>query len=174
MSARGTTARTEKIAKRVAIVYRVFFLYVEPLSALIGAYYAYFQPQTYLDLTHHPSSPQPGNIPTSTQIILTQLANLYLLFAINEALILRSTTDLKIWRKVLLCLLLADFGHLYSVGALGVRIYWDAVNWNAIDWGNVGFVYAGAFMRTLFLSGFGISTPLQARTNGRLTSRAKS
>ena len=132
-----TTARTEKNSNRVAVVYRVFFLYVEPLSALIGAYYAYFQPQTYLDLTHHPSSPQPGNIPKSTQIVLTQLANLYFLFAINEALILRSTTDIKIWRTVLLCLLLADFGHLYSVGVLGARIYWDAMSWNAIPWPGV-------------------------------------
>lgn len=140
----------------VSSVYRYFFLYIEPISALTGAYYSFFQQQTYLDLTHASSSPKDG-IPVSTQVILAQLANLYFLFALNEALILRVTSDLKVWRAVLLCLLIADIGHLYSVRAVGWPVYWNVMGWNAIDWGNVGFVYAGAAMRLSFLSGFGVS-----------------
>ena len=140
---------------QIADLYRYFFLYIEPISAFYGAYYAYFQPQTYLDLTHAASSPKHG-ISTSVQIVLAQLANLYFLFAINEALVLRTTSDLRVWRTVLFCLLIADLGHLCSVQAAGWHIYWNVSSWNAIDWGNVAFVYIGASMRLAFLLGFGV------------------
>ena len=142
----------------IASVYKYFFLYLEPISAFTGAYYSFFQQETYLVLTHASSAPN-GPIPISTQIVLNQLANLYFLFAINEALILRSSTDLKVWRTILFCLLLADFGHLYSVNAIGWDVYWKVLKWNAIDWGNVGFVYVGALMRLSFLLGLGMARP---------------
>ena len=147
----------------ISKVYKYFFLYIEPLSAFIGAYYAFFEPQTYLDLTHSISSPKQG-IPVSTHIILTQLSNLYFLFALNEALVLRATSDLRVWRTVLFCLLLADLGHLYSVSALGWDIYVNFMRWNAINWGNVAFVYAGAAMRLSFLSGFRVGASGQQTT----------
>lgn len=145
------TAREAQVAK----FYKYFFLYIEPISTIVGAYYSSLQQQTYLDLTHATSSPQNG-IPISTQIILMQLSNLYLCFAINEALVLRATSDLKVWRTLLICLLIADFGHLYSVNAVGWHVYWNVRSWNAIDWGNVAFVYAGATTRICFLSGLGV------------------
>lgn len=135
--------------------YRIFFLTIEPISALTGAYFAHFQPQTYIQLTHASSAPQ-GAIPLGTQIVLTQLANLYFLFAINEAFVLRSTSDLRVWRALLFGLLVADLGHLYSVWGLGTGVYWKVHEWSAMDWGNVGFVYAGALMRIAFLFGFGV------------------
>ena len=145
------------VEPRISSFYKYFFLYIEPISALFGAYYSFFQQQTYLDLTHKTSSPKQG-IPVSTQVILTQLANLYLLFALNEALILRVTSDLRVWRTVLLCLLVADLGHLYSVNFVGWYVYWNVIAWNAIDWGNVAFVYAGATVRLCFLLGLGVSS----------------
>lgn len=132
---------------------------IEPVSALVGAFYAHFKPLAYLRMTHLSSSPSsPATIPLSTNIVLTQLANLYLLFALNEALVLRSTSDLRVWRTVLFGLLLADFGHLYSVRMLGVQMYWSFWTWNAMDWGNVGFVYLGAAMRMAFLAGVGLDS----------------
>ena len=54
------------------------------------------------------SSPSnPVTVPTSTSIVLSQLANLYLLFALNEALVLRATGDLRVWQTVLFVLLVA-------------------------------------------------------------------
>lgn len=137
------------------LAYRLFFLYLEPISALVGAYFAHFHPLLYLQLTHAASAPAAA-IPVGTRIVQTQLANLYLLFSMNEALVLRSTDDLRVWRTLLFGLLVADFGHLYSVFQLGPDIYWNAHHWNAIDWGNIAFVYAGATMRLMFLLGFGI------------------
>ncbi|MCJ1465453.1 hypothetical protein MMC07_004071 [Pseudocyphellaria aurata] len=146
----------------MAGIYRAFFLFIEPVSALVGAYYACFEQTAYLQLTHASSAPE-AITPISTRIILTQLSNLYAFFAINEALVLRSTTDLTVWRTVLVTLLLADIGHLCSVSPLGAQIYWNVFAWNAIDWGNVGFVYLGALMRLSFLLGVGVQYNIENR-----------
>ncbi|KAI4282478.1 MAG: hypothetical protein L6R38_002902 [Xanthoria sp. 2 TBL-2021] len=143
-------------AQAIPLIYRLFFLYIEPLASLVGAYYAFLQPQEYLRLTDPSSSPIVST-PLSTSIILQQLSNLYFLFALNEALVLRATFDIHVWRTLLFGLLVADVGHLYSVNGLGSAIYWDVFQWNAIDWGNVAFVYAGASMRICFLAGLGMS-----------------
>jgi hypothetical protein len=136
------------------VAYRVFFLIIEPISALVGAYFAHFRQEDYLTLTHASTAMSP--IPTGTSIMMSQLANLYLLFTLNEALVLRSTGDLRVWKTVLFVLLVADFGHLYSVKAVGSQVYWNVASWNAIDWGNVPFVYMGASMRIAFLAGVGL------------------
>ncbi|KAI4117417.1 MAG: hypothetical protein LQ345_002338 [Seirophora villosa] len=152
----------------VPLVYRIFFLYIEPLAAMLGAYYAFFEPRDYLRLTDPASTPS-VSLPPSTTIVLGQLSNLYLLFAINEALVLRATSDIRVWRTLLFGLLIADLGHLYSVHPLGLQMYWNVFRWNAIDWGNVAFVYAGASTRVLFLAGVGMSeAKAQHHSNYRL------
>ncbi|KAI1393814.1 uncharacterized protein F4822DRAFT_424276 [Hypoxylon trugodes] len=135
------------------LAYRTFFLIIEPISALVGAFYAHFRQNEYLAMTAHSSFVR---VPLGTSIVMSQLANLYLLFALNEALVLRSTGDLRVWNTVLFVLLIADFGHLYSVSSLGLWVYGDVSQWNAIDWGNVPFVYLGATMRIAFLAGVGL------------------
>ena len=138
--------------------YRLFFLYIEPLSALLGAYYA-GRPAEYLfmltlngTLLHHSS------LPTTTPVAISlfQLSNLYLLFALNEHLVLSSTNSLRTWRRLLFCLLIADFGHLITMYPLGSEVYWHVWDWNAMVWGSVGFVYLGAAMRLSFLFGLGL------------------
>ena len=147
------------------LVYRLFFLLIEPLSALAGAYMAFFRPYDYLELTHAASAPLP--IPHGTTIVLSQLANLYLFFALNEAIVLRSTSNLRVWKSVLFCLLVADFGHLYTVRSLGLPIYWSVADWNAIDWGNIPFVYLGALMRIAFLANVGFGVKRRERAKKR-------
>jgi hypothetical protein len=159
---------------KLPAAYTTFFLFIEPISALVGAFYAHFKPLDYLQMTHLSSSPSyASTIPLSTNIVLTQLANLYLLFALNEALVLRSTSDLRVWKTVLFGLLLADFGHLYSVSALGPEIYWSFWKWNAMDWGNIGFVYAGVMMRMAFLAGVGLNTKSGQEAASRAAARKK-
>ncbi|CAA7269803.1 unnamed protein product [Cyclocybe aegerita] len=140
----------------IPLVYRLFFLYIEPLSALAGAYYAAFQPQNYLNdlsfglpYTHSPN-------PTQTSMALLQLANLYLLFALNEHFVLSSTSSIRTWRRLLIGLLVADFGHLATMAPVGWEVFWRFWDWNAMMWGSVGFVYLGASMRTCFLLGVGL------------------
>ncbi|KAH9903616.1 hypothetical protein F4778DRAFT_91697 [Xylariomycetidae sp. FL2044] len=154
------------------LVYRLFFLIVEPLSALVGAFYAHFRQAEYLGLTTHAAAPALTVVPPGTSTVLSQLANLYLLFALNEALVLRATGDLRVWKTVLFGLLIADLGHLYAVGAQGGSwVYWDAARWNAIDWGNVPFVYLGACMRLAFLAGIGLGRDGKGRETANQASR---
>lgn len=143
----------------IPVVYRFFFLYIEPLSALAGAYYAAFKPADYLhDLSVGGPSVSTSTLGLSTQIHMTllQLANLYLLFALNEHLVLSSTSSLKTWRRLLFVLLVADFGHLATMSPLGHVVFWRVWDWNAMVWGSVGFVYIGASLRICFLRGVGM------------------
>ncbi|KAF7975151.1 hypothetical protein HWV62_10321 [Athelia sp. TMB] len=134
--------------------YRIFFLYIEPISALAGAYYAAIEPNAYLkDLAPAVSS---SSLATPMYMTLLQLANLYALFALNEHLVLSSTSSLRVWRRLLFCLLLADFGHLATMAPVGSAIFWRFWEWNAMAWGSVGFVYFGASMRMSFLMGIGL------------------
>ena len=150
-------AQTPELILSMSPLYQIFFLYLEPVSTVVGAFYAYVLPGTYLDLTHAPSAPESA-VPTSTTVVLAQLANLYFLFALNEGLVLRSTSDVRVWKTLLFGLLIADFGHLFSVYELGLHKYWQVWVWNAMDMGNIGFVYLGALMRVCFLSGVGLTT----------------
>lgn len=138
--------------------YRAFFLYIEPISALAGAYYAAFKPDDYLqDLRLVTSiTKEPHVLTTPMGMTLAQLANLYLLFALNEHLVLSSTNSIITWRRLLLCLLIADFGHLVTMLPLGLDVFWKVWEWNAMVWGSVGFVYLGASLRISFLFGLGL------------------
>ncbi|KAJ7598470.1 hypothetical protein C8J56DRAFT_914143 [Mycena floridula] len=147
--------------------YRLFFLYIEPVSALAGAFYAAFLPEAYLRDLSLPSTIAPESLmpvlSTQTTMALLQLANLYLLFALNEHLVLSSTNNLKTWRRLLFCLLVADFGHLYTMAPLGAEVFWRVQDWNAMVWGSVGFVYMGATMRIAFLAGSGLGNDEKKR-----------
>ena len=140
--------------------YKLFFLCIEPISALAGAYYASFHPTEYLHDLVSPTTPEftvSGPFPdTPTLMTLYQLGNLYLLFALNEFLVLSSTSSVTTWKRLLLCLLIADFGHLATMIPAGLEIFWNVWKWNAMAWGSVGFVYMGASMRIAFLSGVGL------------------
>ncbi|KIJ69678.1 hypothetical protein HYDPIDRAFT_62411, partial [Hydnomerulius pinastri MD-312] len=135
--------------------YRLFFLYVESLSAIAGAYYAAIDPSHYLSDLHFRCASRIRQ-PAQTYMSLYQLANLYLLFALNEHLVLSSSTSLSTWRRLLFCLLIADIGHLITMAPLGLSVFWRVWEWNAMVWGSVGFVYLGASLRICFLSGVGM------------------
>ncbi len=137
--------------------YRLVFLYLEPVSIMAGAVQACVFQSAYLSLTHAASAPAAAAaVPLSTSIVLTQLANLYLGLALTEALVLRVTAEYSVWKALIIVLLVADVGHLYSVLPLGFsRAFLQYWNWNAIDWGNVGWVYFLALTRVSMLLGIG-------------------
>lgn len=144
------------ILGQLPLIYRLFFLWIEPVATAVGAYYAQFQQQEYLQLTMASAGTTILGTSTRESIVLTQLANMYFVFALNEALVLRATQSRDVWRVLLLGLLIADFGHLYSVHLMGIEVYWRFWEWNSIYWGNLGFVYVGATLRTCFLAGLGL------------------
>lgn len=119
-----------------SILYTLFFHWIEPIATAVGAYYAFFRQNDYMEMT------VPGVLGVSTResIVLTQLANLYFVFALNEALVLRVTNDRRVWSTFLLGLLIADFGHLFSVNAVGLEVYYEFWKWNSMYWGNLGML----------------------------------
>ncbi|KLO06585.1 hypothetical protein SCHPADRAFT_686252 [Schizopora paradoxa] len=145
--------------------YKLFFLYVEPVSALLGALYA-GRPAEYLSLIVPASSPLKTVLSTPSievSISLYQLSNLYLLFALNEHLVLSSTESVRTWKRLLFCLLVADFGHLATNLPLGLPLFWQIQEWNAMTWGSIGFVYVGAAMRLSYLFGLGLTSDVIKR-----------
>jgi hypothetical protein len=140
--------------------YKLFFLYIEPISALAGAFYAIFRPDAYLNDLVAPYfilPAAPAVLPTPVYMSLYQLGNLYLLFALNEHLVLSSSSSMITWRRLLFGLLVADIGHLVTMTPAGTEVFWQFWRWNAMGWGSVPFVYLGATMRTCFLLGIGIT-----------------
>ncbi|KAH6897144.1 hypothetical protein B0T10DRAFT_176903 [Thelonectria olida] len=145
----------QPVGRRIHVIYRLFFFLIEPISALVGAFFSHFRQHEYLSLLDASSTPA-GQVPLSTSVALSQLANMYLFFALNEAVVLRATADLRVWRALLFVLLLADLGHLWSLRQLGLGVYYDVSGWNVSDLGNVPWVYLGATMRLCFLAGIGM------------------
>src|ERR1700761_125702 len=114
-----------------ALYYRIFFLYVEPISALLGSFFA-GRPREYLTLLTLNPNPAPlQTLPIQVDIALYQLSNLYLLFALNEHFVLKSTNNPGTWRALLFGLLVADLGHLATNIPLGPDAFWKFWQWNA-------------------------------------------
>lgn len=145
---------TQRLGLRLPIAYRAFFLLVEPISAVIGAIFCHFRQRQYLQLLDAASGH--SQVPLGTSVALSQLANMYLFFALNEALVLRSTWNLRVWRTVLAVLLVADIGHLYALKELGLDVYFKPAGWNMSHLANIPWVCAGAALRACFLAGVGL------------------
>ncbi|KAK4188612.1 hypothetical protein QBC35DRAFT_495936 [Podospora australis] len=86
---------------------------------------------------------------------MSQLANMCFLFSLMQALVLRSTSDLRVWKTFIFCLLVGDIGHLYSLKELGVHKYWDLMSWTISDLG-IPVSYFGMALRIAFLAGIGM------------------
>lgn len=142
----------QRVGFRLPAVYRAFFLLIEPVSAVVGAYFSHVRQTQYLQLLHAASAP--SEVPPGISVALSQLANMYMFFALNEALVLRSTWDLRVWRTVLAVLLIADLGHLYAMKELDV--FFHPAGWNVSHLANIPWVCAGATLRICFLAGIGL------------------
>jgi len=136
----------------IPLIYKFVFLYFEPAGAILGAILLHFSPQVFLT----------GMAPTATsttsnQVIYDQLAATYLLFAFNEAVLLRVTNDLKIWKTLLTGILICDCVHLYgSWAALGPEMFWNPANWRWEDVVNLGSLWGQGALRVAFLTGVGL------------------
>lgn len=104
-------------------LYKLVFIYVEPALVLIGAYLALFHPETYLLTVHAlPSEHHYFSANRTTEVLLAQLANVYVLFPLLEHKVLRTTSNIRVWRAVVQALLVADLGHLAVVVFVGIDV----------------------------------------------------
>lgn len=157
-------------------LYRLWHLYIEPFSAVLGAMLCTRSPLLYLSVMS-PGANRSHYHP-EVQVVFDQLAATYLLFAFNQAIVLRMADgNLRIWRGLLAGMLLCDLVHIRGTGlALShAGVLADVAKWRLYDWINVVMLIIPTVMRSAFLAGVGVSegrkgqVKAQAITPGRQT-----
>ncbi|KAK9246964.1 hypothetical protein V1506DRAFT_112139 [Lipomyces tetrasporus] len=137
------------MAPHIALSYRLYFLYLEPLFALHGAYLSMFRPQVFLAMTVPDSLLQSGpdsispSVSPLVKLLLGQMSSLFALFSFNEAeaVMLRYCSDLIQWKALISGCLLSDAGHLYANFIVTESaIFWNPFKWGAYEWGNLGIL----------------------------------
>ncbi|KAH7254630.1 hypothetical protein B0J15DRAFT_512851 [Fusarium solani] len=137
---------------KIPTLYRLLFLYLEPFLAIGAAIQTHFAPAIFLNTMSQTSKYAPDN-----QVIYDQVAALYTLFAFNEAVLLRLTNDIRMWKGVLVGIFICDILHLYaSWVSLGNDMFWNPLAWRVEDWENLGALWGLGVVRIAFLAGVGL------------------
>lgn len=135
----------------IPLIYRIFFLYMEPVMAFNGAILCHWYPTIFLNTMSATAKYAPSN-----QVIYDQLAATYVLFSFNQAVLLRTSKDLKVWKTVLVGILLCDFIHLYSMWCvMGTQVFLSPQLWRSEDWVNLVLLYGPVVLRSSFLAEVG-------------------
>ncbi|UPK95461.1 hypothetical protein LCI18_006396 [Fusarium solani-melongenae] len=136
----------------IPTLYRLVFLYLEPFLAIGAAIQTHFAPRVFLNTMSQTSKYAPDN-----QVIYDQVAALYTLFAFNEAVLLRLTDDIRVWKGVFVGIFICDILHLYaSWASLGNDVFWNPLAWRVEDWANLGALWGLGVIRIAFLTGLGL------------------
>ena len=142
-------------------IYRLMFLWFEPFAAFNGARIVVFNPIWYLQ------SLSPGATASTysplDQPIYDQLAAHLLRFAWCEAVLLRITDDIRVWKYLLFGILLCDVVHLYaSYQSLGAAVFFDPRKWRMEEWVNFLMLYIPGALRIGVCLGIGIGSKEEA------------
>lgn len=133
----------------VPFYYRLFFTYLDPIICVWGAYMDFFTPTVVL--SSHIPDPAPADI--GHVMILKQRGGAMLNFAIMSAVLLRYTSDIKIWNIAQAAFLMVDityFWSVYDVLQSQGRIGWES--WRGEDCGSLVIVTAATMTRLAFLA----------------------
>ncbi|KAM0322732.1 hypothetical protein ACHAQA_009323 [Verticillium albo-atrum] len=116
---------------------RIVFTILEPLSLVAGFVGAVVDPDKFVaDQIAHDTPLVPSD---NGRVVTLQLGNIYLLLAMIGVAVLSSTTEVKVVRRYLVALWVADLGHLWACfHGLGYDRFVDVAQWNAMAWGNIG------------------------------------
>jgi hypothetical protein len=136
----------------IPFIYRLCHLWLEPCAALGGTYQLAFAPQLY-----HTFMPQTAQYSPASQLIYTQLAVMYLFLAAIEAVVLRVTTELRVWKAVLFVVLLSDIGHVYALWMeMGTHVFFTPALWTAKDGVSMLTYLLPAILRIAFMLDVGL------------------
>ncbi|MCJ1469955.1 hypothetical protein MMC07_008600 [Pseudocyphellaria aurata] len=130
----------------IPLPYRILLLYFEPLAALNGALLIHFFPSRYL----LGMSPRATSLSynAESQVVYDQLSACYIMFAFNQGVVLRQTSDLRVWKALVLGMLLCDLVHLYgSWTAMGTDMFVNPLLWRLEDWVNLPMLYGPGALR---------------------------
>ncbi|ORY11252.1 hypothetical protein BCR34DRAFT_447058, partial [Clohesyomyces aquaticus] len=136
----------------IPLPYRILLLWFEPLAAFNGAIMCHWDPAAFLDVMTATAVYTPSH-----QIIFDQLAATYVLFAFNQAIVLRIAKDLRVWKAMVLGMLICDFIHLYgSWSVMGTEMFLNPMLWRAVDLVNLVMLFGPIMVRTAFLMEIGL------------------
>lgn len=144
----------------IPFLYRFVFLWFEPLAAFGGSLILWFAPALFLNTM----SPTSRYAPDS-KVMYDQVAATYTLFAYNEAVLLRSTNDLRVWRTVVIGILICDVLHMYASWAALGSVFWTPGVWRWEDWVNLGSLWGQAAVRVAFLMGVGLEDSVRVKSH---------
>ncbi|KAG9232460.1 hypothetical protein BJ875DRAFT_466758 [Amylocarpus encephaloides] len=149
----------------IPLLYRIFFLYIDPLICLSGIYIFFTSPILYITngtpTTISHSHPDPTVLLNGfTDYLLTSLGSYALFVFAMQILLLHGFNDaaaikLRIWKRVQFGILLIDLGLLYGVWRADPAGFWKVAEWDQGDWTNNGILGFVALTRTAFLVGLG-------------------
>lgn len=150
---------------RLPLPYWLWFLWIDPVLSLTGVYGGLFAPQLLL-LSYIPAD-NPNVVPNPAHaMIFNQLAGFFFLTFTLSTFMLRSTSDLVVWKYyhgaiavvdviicVATCLAFVDQGRL------------SPTMWRAEDW--FGLLCTGmcAVLRVAFVLGVGLGGNSKRKTN---------
>lgn len=147
-----TGTPSDAFLARIPLAYRLLLLYLEPLMALNGSLLCLFAPRLFL----HTFSPY-LSYHADNQIVYNQLAATYILFAFNQAVVLRIAKDLRVWKAIVVGILLCDTVHLWAgFDVMHKDGTMNPTNWRPEDWVAVLLLVVPMSLRTAFLAGLGV------------------
>lgn len=144
----------------IPFLYRFVFLWFEPAAAFLGSILLWSAPALILNTMSPGSKYAPDN-----QVMYDQVAATYTLFAYNEAILLRATDDLRVWRTVLIGILVCDALHMYASWAALGSVFWTPGAWRWEDWVNLGSLWGQAAVRVAFLAGVGLEGNIRVKAD---------
>lgn len=140
-----------------ALVYTIFFKYIELLLTLGPALQTSFQPLAYLNLVPLPYDPGSVRLNAATLTTMDHLSQMYLTITMLSFMAFRSSNDLKVWRYLVFCYWAANFRVLYSVGkTMGWDILYSVGKWSNKEWVYLGVIYIVFLIKSGFLLGIGV------------------
>jgi len=141
--------------QEIPLIYRTPSPYSEPLAAFGGALLNLLNPLRYLQsLTPAATA---SSYSALNRPLYDQLAAHLLFFAWAQAVVLRSTTDLKVWKALLFGMFLCDVLHLWaSYNILGARVFFNPTRWRFEEWVNFVMLYGPGSLRLAFCAGMGL------------------
>jgi hypothetical protein len=98
-------------------------------------------------------------------VLFDQVGACYLMFGLIEAVVLRATSEMRVWKAVMASLLICDVGHLYaSYSALGWDTVLNPTPWRWEDWTNMVLLWLSFATRAAFLLGIGFRAKVKGKT----------
>lgn len=143
--------------QNVPLLYRLIFLYVDPLLSVTGIIFPLLKPSFFMTSLaprttsdiYHPR----------TEVVYANIAGLYFFVTFVLAIVPRISLDLKVWKTLILGIVFCDLIMLYgNARHMGWDLFTQPWLWNTMEWTNNGILVGLGVIRIAFLMGAGIGT----------------